>query len=368
MIQYQGTGIVYENPLPHIRSRHGYFPGMEKLASGELLTLFVRGEAFESADCSTFITRSSDGGSTWQLQGPLEDKSSMPYRVSDSLKPTLLADGSLIAVGYRFRRDDPEQAVAIPETGGFQPGENIVSFSRDEGRHWTRPAVIERSTPELIEVSGPAIQTRSGDLLAIGALFHLPDGSNPSGPVGVLLRSRDSGRTWDDRARYYQWNGITPFESRICEMEPGRLAITLWAYDSKAHRHYPNQVTVSHDNGETWSQPIDTGHMGQSSNLLWLGGDLLLACHAHRGDDPGLYVRVIDFRDDRWRVLDEQLIWGSSIGVQTRNGQATAQMFASMRFGQPSLLRLEGNQFLLVHWSIEEGQGKIRLHRLTVEV
>jgi sialidase-1 len=368
MIEYLETRVVYENPRPHVRSRHGYFPGIAMLPSGELLTLFVRGEAFEAADATTFITRSRDKGTTWQLQGPLYDKSRLPMGTSDQMKPTVLSDGTLLAVGYRFHRKDPEQAIAIPGTGGFQPGDNLVSFSQDEGKHWTEPATIEHRYPELIEVSGPAIETQSGDLLAVGALFHLPDGSNPSGPVGVLLRSQDKGRTWNDRAQYYKSGGLMPYEARICEMQPGRLVAILWAYDAVSRKHWPNQVVVSHDNGQIWSPPIDTGHMGQSSNLLWLGDDRLLSCHAHRGEDPGLYVRVVDFRDDRWRPLEEKAIWGSSIGQQTRDGQFVDRMFASMRFGQPSFVRLSQTEFLLVHWSIEDGQGKIRSHRLRIAV
>lgn len=366
MIKYEGTSVIYQNPMPHVRSRHGYFPGMAKLLSGELLTLFVIGQAFEAADSTTFITRSLDGGATWQLQGPLYDKSRLAINASDQMKPTVLTDGTLVAIGYRFHRQDPEQAIAIPGTGGFQPGDNLISYSQDEGRHWAEPEVIERRYPELIEISGPAIETRPGDLLAVGALFRQSDGSNPSGPVGVLLRSQNKGRTWSDEAQYYRWGGLTPYEARICEMQPGRLVVILWAYDAVGRKHWPNQVVVSHDNGGTWSPPIDTGHMGQSSNLLWLGDELLLSCHSHRGGSPGLYLRVIDFRDDQWRVLEEQVVWGASIGQQTRDGQPSDQMFASMRFGQPSIVRLSPTEYLLIHWSIEDGQGKIRSHRFRI--
>ena len=43
-----------------------------------------------------------------------------------------------------------------------------------------------------------------------------------------------------------------------------------------------------------------------------------------------------------------------------------ATMGTSVRFGQPSLLRLDGDEVLATHWAIEEGQGRIRSHRLRV--
>jgi sialidase-1 len=182
----------------------------------------------------------------------------------------------------------------------------------------------------------------------------------------VLLRSHDQGRTWNDRTTYFQnlGNPITPFEARICEMQDGRLVALVWAYDSAADRHLPNHVTVSHDEGYTWSGPVSTGHMGQASNLLWLGGDLLLTIHAHRGAEIGIYVRLIDFAGDRWKPLAETVIYGGGSRPQTREGQQMVEMFQSLRFGQPSLLRLNNGDILAAHWSIEDGQGRIRAHRL----
>lgn len=45
-----------------------------------------------------------------------------------------------------------------------------------------------------------------------------------------------------------------------------------------------------------------------------------------------------------------------------------ASMGQSLRFGQPSLLRLEGDGVLATHWAIEDGQGRILTHRLRVRV
>src|SRR4029077_9075738 len=110
-----------------------------QLASGELVALFVIGEAFESVDLTTYVSRSPDQGRTWHLQGPVYDTSPDPVRTSDFLKPQVLRDGSLIALGYRFDRSDPEQPIAIAETDGALDGDDVVTFSADDGRTWARP-------------------------------------------------------------------------------------------------------------------------------------------------------------------------------------------------------------------------------------
>jgi len=368
LIEYVEPHLVYENPEPHVHSRHGYHPGITELPNGELIALFLLAEAFEAPNGTTYVSRSRDMGRSWELQGPLYNKSIIGHETTDTLKPCVLRNGSLIATGYRFDRFNLEEAIAIPETGGFQPGDNIVSFSADAGHTWTCPTVIPRSYPELLELSGSCLHTGSGDLVMTAGFYNLPDGSNPTGRFGAVLRSRDSGKSWDDRTFFVPPGTITPWETRVCEMQPGRLVAIIWAYDDRNRCHLSNHVTVSHDNGYSWSPLIDTGHMGQASNLLYLSGEYLLSIHAHRAEDPGLYVRVVDFSKDRWKVVTEAVIWGRTLGQQTQEGQQTAQMFTSLRLGQPSIFQLRNGEFLASHWSVEDGQGKIRAHRLRVDV
>ena len=369
VIELVASHVVYENPLPQLRSRHGYFPGLVQLPSGELLALLVIGEAFESVDLTTYVARSGDLGQTWHLQGPLYERSRQANPTSDFLKPQVLRDGTLIALGYRFDRLDPEQPIAIAETDGALPGDDVVSFSSDDGHTWSEPAVIPRSTPELLEIPSRSVQLRSGDILATAGLFKMPDGSSPSGQFGPLLRSTDGGHTWDDRTHYFESpdRTVAAYESHLAEMQPGRIVAICWAFDIGAGRYLPNQVTVSHDNGHTWSAPIDTGILAESANLLYLGGERLLSIHSHRGRDVGLYVRLVDFTGDRWEVRDEKRIWGEGMGRQTKDGQSFFEFAGSIRFGQGSLLRLASGEILASHWCVIDGQGKVLTHRLRVE-
>jgi len=447
-IEYLGTRILFEDPghgatvaptfslrgrgEQGVRRRNGYFPGLAVLPSGDLIALFVISEAFESADATTYIARSKDLGTTWNVEGALRDltiqgetpstsagrqspwekgefrapffqpKSPSSARsmgkepgeidlrakcgaaalsgcdhgarengkpdgpLSDYLKPTILRDGTVIALGYCFYRRDPGAGISIEETGGILPGDDLISFSGDEGRTWTPHRVIPRSRPELYEISGPCLELRSGDLVAVVAPFKMPDGGNPSGQIGILLRSKDKGRAWTDGEVFFCSPGgnLTPYESRICEMRDGRLAAIVWAYDTAAGRHHPNHIAVSHDDGRTWSSPVDTGIWGQASNLIWVGGDRLMTIHAHRGENPGIFVRLVDFRGDVWTPLEEMVIYGAGPPAQTKSGQRMAEMFAALKFGQPSLLQLPDGEILATHWTVEEGRGKIRIHRL----
>lgn len=369
-IQKTDECIVYKNPIPLLRSRQAKFPGVTLLPSGELIVLFAIGEAFDAADSKTYVSRSSDQGKSWQFQGALYNPELLPkdLNISEDLKPTLLDDGTLVAMGCRYHRPDADTPISNTETGGLLRGDNVISFSRDEGKTWSVPEVIDRGCSELVETSGPCIQTQSGHLIAIGCPFKNWDGSNPIGQTGVLLRSTDQGKSWDGSGRFFETpdNSLSPWESRICEMSPGRLVSIAWTFNIAANKHLANHVTVSHDDGYTWSSPIDTDIMGQASNLMPFGNNRLLTIHAHRAGDVGLYVRLVDFTNDQWQVIDETVIWGAAKAQDTSKG--FIEQFGDLQFGQPSLLQLENGEVLATHWCVEGGQHIIKTHRLNISL
>jgi len=58
------TNIIYENPLPQLRSRQSFFPSLCQRQDGVLAAVFAMGEAFESVDSTSYISFSDDGGKT----------------------------------------------------------------------------------------------------------------------------------------------------------------------------------------------------------------------------------------------------------------------------------------------------------------
>ena len=141
---------VYENSIPHLRSRHGYFPGGTVLPDGDLLVIFSLSEAFESTDAFPYAMRSQDSGATWTMQGPMYEKP-QDARYSEYLKPLLLRDGRLVATGYRFYRDNPEQPICNPVNGGFSPSDLALSISQDNGKTWTISRPIEHPYKEMVD-------------------------------------------------------------------------------------------------------------------------------------------------------------------------------------------------------------------------
>ncbi len=356
---------IYENPVPSLLSRFAAIPGLEKLPSGDIIALFPIGEAFEAMDHTMFLSRSKDSGNTWALEGPMFKGSELRNTGPCSLKPALLNDGTLIATGYGFYRDNPEVLVN-PSTGGLPDGPDLVSFSADEGKTWSQPELIPLSRPEVLEMPGPCIQLKSGELIATGATFPMWDGNRPSGRIGVALRSTDNGKTWDDSNIFYKSpeGDISPYETNSCQMPDGRIVTIIWMLDEAHEKSLTNHVAVSDDGGIEWSRPIDTGVPGQASNLISLEDNLLLSIHCYREGDTGLYVHIVDFTDNKWEIIGTEKIWGKAPSMHI--GQLK-DMGKNLKFGQPSLLPLDNGEFLASHWAVEDCTGKILTHRLRVD-
>jgi sialidase-1 len=352
--------VVWENPTPTFTSRHAYFPGMVKCPSGDLLAIFPIGQAFESADQIIYTARSKDNGHTWSEPKPVHED----FRPGlGALKINVLDDGSLIATGYSHYPDGEHWISHI--TGGCPDGMNLICYSNDDGHTWTLPKELHHRYPEVLEISGPCIQLQNGDLVALGTPIPMYDGSRPTGIPGIAMRSSDRGQTWDDSIVYFDNAPISPLEARLAQLDDGRIVAIAWSLDESSGVCHNNLITISHDNGHTWSPPQDTGLAAQASSVLARPGNNLLSIHAHREKDPvGLFVRVIDLADDKWQVVAEVNIWDR---IASRKVTGYADMGANVKFGQPSLLHVDGDEYLAYHWAIEDGQGRILSHRLRIE-
>lgn len=355
-MQLLETGTLYANPDPLLVSRQAAFPGLARLANGDIVALFSIGQAFDAADMRAYVSRSTDNGHTWSTPTPLHTKTFTPEE-SETFKPVALADGSLLATGYVFLRPTPLTPIVDPKTNELLPLHNKLCRSHDGGHTWTVPErfIVEDAG---LELSGPVIQRASGELLGSGAPFHL----GPDNHEGWLISSIDNGETWQKKSIFFRAtpSTVAPWESRVIDFGGTRIGVLFWAFDIAAGRNLTNHLALSEDGGKTL-RTIDTGIPAQASNGLALGHSEMLSIHAHRECPVGLNVYRSRLDHDRLEVLDTLALFADE-----RLGQGTgeADPFASLRFGQPSLLTLGNGEYLACCWQVENGQHVIKTFRI----
>ncbi|SEQ45519.1 BNR repeat-like domain-containing protein [Virgibacillus subterraneus] len=363
-------GFVFDNPLPQLRSRHAYFPSLTMMDDGSIMATYVMGEAFESVDLTTMLVRSTDVGKSWKVLGPLLDKSKLEVQVSDTLKIGKVNGDRLVAVGYCFPRENAELPVANSETGGVLEDYIIFLESNDYGHSWERVEKLDTSFSEPVEASAPVSVLKNGRMAMPIANFPKWNGVFDDRPCGRLMVSDDCGKTWGDDAvtMRFKESSILVYEQRMCQLADGTIIVIAWNEDMQSGKTLPNHFSISTDNGTSFSQPRSTGIMGQTANLVHIDKNLIMAFHCIRKDTdkPGIYAYMVDLSKGEWNILFEEVVWEPKMPL--KSSHTMAEVFSSLKFGQPSAIPIGNNEYIMVNWVIEEGQGRIYWRKLKVEV
>lgn len=356
--------VIYENPLPQLRSRQAAFPGLCVLGDGKIIVAHKIGEAFESVDGTTHISVSCDGGRSFSEPRAAFDKSGFSIPVSDNGKPTLLPDGRIAIIGYMFYREDPTLPLGNPKTGGLLPDDVYISFSEDGGESFGEMNIIKTSFGQSTEASAPLTVLADGSIATPITGFGNWDGVRESRNCGRLLRSFDGGKTFDDSVicTAFEGDNVTCYEQRMCQTKNGTIAVISWNENLVTGERMNNHITISTDNGKSFSAPIDTGIRGQASSIVALDGDKVMTIHAVRRDtrEPGIYAAIADLSGGEWKLESIERIWASDRPVTP--DMHMADIFAYMKFGQPSGYVTDDGKLLLYHWECKDGQYRTLLN------
>lgn len=368
MLSCRSSQLVYRNPKPHLRSRQTYHPTLLRRPDGEMLCSFDLCEAVESLDYRTWLSRSSDDGLTWQLQGQIPvDEPHCPMPVSLRLRQ--MSDGTVVAFGGRWHRDDPDEGQVNRETQGMAPMDLILLRSADGGRHWGKPEIL---APPVVgpcfEICHPIVELPGGRWLAPTSTWRGWSGEHPSGEMAITLISDDRGKSWPRFGVSFDGRktGYIHWEQSVAPLRDGRLLAVAWAYDPRTGRTLPTPYCFSADRGETFSAPRPTGFRGQTCKLLPLADGRLL-CVYRRDDKPGLWGTLAHLEGDAWINEESALLWGNGLSNSGMAGASgVADGLSDLKFGYPSLLQLPSGEVMVAFWCFENWSTNIRLLRLDI--
>lgn len=361
------TGILYRNPVPHLKSEHAYFPSVVRLQSGELLASMALGEAFESSDQRVYLSRSSDEGETWGGIAPLA--TGTPGSTSEGCRIGA-ADGEEVAAFLvRYDRSRRGSGLANEENLGFVETSLALMRSRDGGRTWDEARFFE---PPLVgpsfELCSPIVILGDGRWIIPTSTWRGWDGSCPNGMKAITLVSHDGGRSWpeylDVMANVEE--GIIYWESKILELPDRRLLAAAWAYDERAGRDLANHYALSDAQGVRFGAARSTGLQGQTLTPLLLEDGRILSAY-RRTDKPGLWANLSRIEGERWINEAELPLWGYEENQRVAGGANMVKNFNVLRFGAPSMVRLSDGVAFVAFWAVEDCVANIRWFKLRVE-
>lgn len=358
-------GIVWDNPKPYLETRHSMHPTFINVGNNEFVCAHDIGSAPEAMDYQTWLSRSTDGGNLWTLEGPInreivDRQTTSMVRISKTLS-------GLVGLGARIYRDDPSTGILNRENLGYAPMDLILLRSGDNGKSWSLPETIE---PPLVgpafEVSHKIVELSNGNWIAPMATWRGWDGALPNGEKSVVLISDDQGKSFPDYGVCFDGTkeGVIHWEQSVVELDNGVLLSVAWVYHPESGKHLPNRFTYSVDGGKTFADSQEIGIDGQTCKICKLRNGRLLLVY-RRNDSPGLWSQLA-FWDGERMILEERLpLWGTQLSTSGMTGTSVnSDELSALKFGYPQSEQLEDGTVFLVFWAFEDWNCKIHYIKL----
>jgi sialidase-1 len=205
-------------------------------------------------DIDIGLTRSTDGGQTWEPQRAImdmEEWGGLPQEENGVSDPGILVDentGEIFVTAvwmwgkpgkHQWREDGSEPGYEIGKTAQF-----LMVRSRDDGLTWTQPENLTRKfkKPEWW-LFAPAPNT--GITLSDGTIIMPTQGRDETGyPFGNITYSRDHGTTWTVSNHAFSGGN----ECQAVELSDGSIMLNMRNDNEDPYR----AVYVTRDLGQTW--------------------------------------------------------------------------------------------------------------------
>ena len=230
-------------------------PGLTRSKKGTLLAVYdVRYHHAGDlpADIDIGVSRSTDGGQTWDPMIIAIDQGRDPRYGYDGVgDPAILCDettGRLWVAGL-WSHGKRAWNGSGPGLKPEETGQLLLAYSDDDGVSWSKPRNITNDVKQsqwrlLLNGPGAGICMRDGTLV-FAAQYRAADGPPHLGkPYSTILWSKDRGVTWQLGTGVK----IDTTEAQVAELPDGSLMLNC-----RDNRGGARTVMVTRDLGKTWT-------------------------------------------------------------------------------------------------------------------
>ena len=227
-------------------------PGLAITRKGTLIGVYDlrhRSGGDLPGDIDVGLSRSTDGGRTWEPTRTIMDMGADPkWRYDGIGDPAVLVDRNTgtIWVAATWSHGNRSWVGSGPGMKPEETGQFMLVRSDDDGKTWSKPINITSQVkkPEWCFIlAGPG----KGITMADGTLVFAAQYQDPPGqrrlPHSTIIYSKDNGKTW--RVGTGAYDDTT--EAQVVEIEPGVLMLNC-----RYNRQSARVVMVTRDLGKTW--------------------------------------------------------------------------------------------------------------------
>ena len=364
MIKMVNDSIVFKNPNSIHRSLCAIFPSLVELSDRELLCLFRLGQARASYDGHLELARSTDGGRTWNCQGPVN------IPLADWPYVFLCADimcsksGTLIITGNAIDAADQEKPIWNPQTEGLKKCKIVITMSHDNGHTWGPLNEICTGLEGAV-TNGRLIELLDGRFMQAFETWKSYDVNGLWDQKAGVIFSEDNGRTWgnsiifahDPKREMYYW------DTGFCQLRDGTLIGLSWTNNNVQKKAVNAHRIISVDGGRTWSLPQDVNIAGELSRLTELKNGQLLCAYNDRKKPAGIKAVLSSDRGKSWNTAETATIWDAAELVGKNNPFVD---FLAFDFGMPSLQQLSDGTIAVAFYAYEKHVCHIRLRNFVL--
>ena len=320
-------------PFPSHPGRRRFGSSVIRLSTGRLLLCFGLSQTGTTGDGAVMISRSDDGGTSWDEPFPVY---ALPGWVSFGFGGLCYIRDDLVRLSIGRVQFDLSLGGPEPMVGWW----TADSDSHDGGTTWSELGPELRLFPYWTEMYGTSNPHRLSDgrlLWAVigtlgrdtdwraGVTWSGPDGEHYTKPVVIAARP-----------------GLNFADTDLVRLPDGRFLAVIREMATKQAF-----VTHSSDEGRTWTEARPAGFRGANIKLLKLRSGLILC--AYRDEDPerrGVSASV-SVDGVSWRFIGQ--LYAADPAVPHR---------PSALCGYPDMVRLDGPEIACLLHSYPSAAGQ----------
>jgi hypothetical protein len=253
---------------------------------------------------------------------------------------------------------DPSLGFFNPDTGGLLPTSIYLSESIDNGLTWTQPGKLDAGELNKIPlpITGPIHKIDSHTLICPFETSKKYDDSGPWLHKAAYFISHDDGKTWPEYkvVAHDPENKILYWDQRIANFGNGLLVDMFWAYDNVRNSELNAYMSKTADGGRTWTQPADTGLVGQPWPIA-INEHTLAVVSADRNKSQAIKIFLTDNFGRTWDAAPPLMIYNQQQQiVKSKTLNEYLVDMTSWSYGLPSGIKLSNGNVLVTYYAGNE--------------